>query len=331
MGRNIPLALRPSLDSDASTMTTLIRIDPVKPGFSSYGACLTNLAITYNDGISEIEYSPIVGAQLSTFASAIDGTVDNGETSGLLPEFDFPISEADIRSGAYDFASWTAYLVDYEALDLGHIILGSGQLGRITIQQDGLSFVEEMFGLSKLLRQSIVERDSLTCRAIFGSQPLGTEGDAPTQRFPCGYDATSLLQDGTVTSVGLESNITFTDSGLGFAADELKPGMIYWMTGNNAGRQNEVETNTAGGQVTLIFRTDFPIQVGDTFKIRPDCNKIWDDSDHGCLKWWGTQRALHFRGEPHIPLGDAGQLNTPGASVGPGNGGSINETYDDAE
>ncbi len=331
MPRNIPIALRPSIDSSESTTTMLLRIDPVKPGATSYGATLIDRAIVYNDGVSEIVYSPAVGLQPSNFSSSIDGGVDNGEASGLLPEFDFPISEDDIRAGLYDGAQWTAYLVDWQHLDRGHVILGHGQLGQVRIQDDGLSFVEELFGLTKLLRQSLVERDSLTCRAIFGSQPIGSAGDAPKQRFPCGFDATTLLVSGTVSAVGLETGVIFTASGLSSAAGELNPGMVFWDTGSNAGRSNEVESNTADGIVTLAFRTDYPIQVGDTFRIRPDCNKIWSDADHGCLRWWVSQRSLHFRGEPHIPIGDAGQLNVPGASVGPGNGGSVVQPYEEAE
>ncbi len=331
MSRNIPIALRPSIDAAAATTTMLLRIDPVKPGVASYGASMIDRAITYNDGVSEITYSSAIGMQPSTFATSTDGSVDNGEASCLLPEFEFPISESDIRAGAYDGATWTAYLVDFEHLDRGHVILGHGQIGQVKIQDDGQSFVEELFGLTKVLRQSLVERDSLSCRATFGSQELGSAGDAPKQRFPCGFDATTLLVSGTVTAVGLEIGVTFTASALPFAADALNPGMVFWQTGANAGRSNEVESNTSDGVVTLAFKTDFPIQVGDTFQIRPDCNKIWSDGDHGCLRWWASQRSLHFRGEPHIPIGDAGQLNVPGASVGPGNGGSVVQPYEDAE
>jgi uncharacterized phage protein (TIGR02218 family) len=333
MPRNIPIALRSHLAQDDTTTTVLLRIASVRPGVAPYGAVMTNRELVYDDGDGAIVYSPIIGMQLSTMAAGMDMSVDNAEAGGLLPEFDFPISEADIRAGVYDYARWVAYLVNYEDLSQGHVVLGAGEIGRVSINDDGLSFVEELFGKTKRLRQSVVERDSLTCRAIFGSQPIGTGGGVPEQRFPCGFDATSLLVAGTITSVGLETNITFTSAGVAaaFGADDLAPGKVYWKTGLNAGRDTEIESNTAGGEVTLSFKTDYPMQAGDTFDIRPDCNKQWDDADHGCLRWWGLQRVNHFRGEPHIPIGDAGQLSVPGASVGPSLGGNTSQDFTEGD
>lgn len=337
MPRVITPGMQSALNSETSTFTTLIRVDPVKDA-PSYGACMTNVPITYNhgDGTGAMTYSEIVGAQPSSLLTTSDLSVDNMENAGLLPEFDFPISEDDIRAGVYDFAEWTAYYVDYENPVTGSaVVLGHGTIGKVSIRADGLSFVQELFGLSKSLRQSIVERDSLTCRAIFGSQPIGTLGNAPTQRFPCGFDAEALLVPFTVTAVGLETNIQFTADDLGgsggFGENELSPGMVFWRTGLNAGRSNEVEANTAGGEITLTFKSDFPISPGDEGDARPDCTKLARDANKGCARWWGSEWPLHNRAEPDIPLGDAGQLNTPGASVGPGLGGSVSEPFGDDE
>lgn len=32
------------------------------------------------------------------------------------------------------------------------------------------------------------------------------------------------------------------------------------------------------------------------------------------MSHWGADWVLHFRGEPDIPIGDAGKMETPGAS-----------------
>jgi hypothetical protein len=161
-----------------------------------------------------------------------------------------------------------------------------------------------------------VEKDSITCRAIFGSQPIGTGGGVVEQRFPCGKDATALFTASkSVTSVGLETNRTLTASSLGLAANACVPGMLVWLTGANAGRSYEVEAQSGAGVISLAFETMFPIVIGDTFKIRPDCTK-WKEGANGCKTFWGVDWVLHYRGEPYIPIADADQLNMPGATVG---------------
>ncbi len=322
MARTIPIALQDHLETGATTNCYLIRIDPVTPGYASFGAALLDRDVIYDDGDGPLTYSAIVGMQPSTLLSRADLSVDGGEAKGLLPEFDFPISETDIIAGVYDFAEYTLYMVNYEDLAAGRVIMSAGTLGQFKVVDYGLSFVEELRGLSDPLKQSCCEKDSLSCRATFGSQPIGTLGAEYTERFPCGFDATSLLISFTVTSVGLETNITFTDSALVAATDLFSPGIMKWDTGANAGRSYEVESNTNTGTVTLAYPTAFPIQEGDTGKIRRDCNKQARDVSKGCKSHWGADWVNHFRGEPDIPIGDAGAMETPGASASPGGGGA---------
>lgn len=319
--RNIPAALQTHLDSGATTLTYLMRVDPVQPGFDSVGITMGNELITYDDGDGALDYDPAIGMVPATLSFTSEMDVDNSQQQHLVPEFDLPISEADLVSGAYDFARFRVYLVNYEDLSAGHINITDGQLGQIMVK-DGLAFTSELTAKSKELKQTIVEKDSLTCRAIFGSQPIGTGGGVVEQRFPCGFDAESIFISATVTSVGLETTRTFTATSLGQATNYFSPGMVRWVTGANAGRSYEVEEFTSGGQVDLAFETMFPVQIGDTFQIRQDCTK-WKDGDRGCKYHFGEPEwKLHYRGEPLIPVQDSDQLNTPGASVGAGLGGS---------
>lgn len=327
MGRQIPTLLANDLATDATTTCVLIRIDPVRGNYPSYGITSLDRPVTYQG----LEYSAAIGAQPTAMQGNSDLSVDNGEADSLMPEFDVPISEADIRAGAYDFARFTAYLVNYQNLSAGAIVLRQGTLGRVTIDASGLSFVNEMRGLSAELKQSLCQKDSLTCRATFGSQPEGDSSGAPTEKFPCGVDAEALLVNGTVTAVGLENTLTFTIGGFAMAADALNPGIVFWQTGLNAGLSHEIDTNTAGGIITLAHETDWPIQIGDTLRYRVDCNKQARDTVKGCKAAirWGTAWPLHFRGEPDIPIGDAGAMETPGASSAPGSGGSTNVPFEE--
>lgn len=323
MGRAIPIALQDHLDSGQTTTCYLILITPVQPNVPAYGVTTLNRPVVYDDGNGEVTYSAAIGVDTTAFQGNANLTVDNAEGTSLMPEFDVPISEEDIRAGLYDFARYAVYLVNYADLSMGHITLRSGTIGQVTIDVDGLSFVNEFRGLSAELKQSVCEKDSLSCRAIFGSQPMGSSIPGPIQRFPCGFDATSLLKSATVVSVGIENTLTFDitpDTDMG--QDSLNPGIVVWSTGMNAGRTYEIDTNTAGGEITLAHETAFPIQIGDQLEYREDCSKLARDDEKGCRHWFGPDWVLHFRGEPDIPIGDAGAMETPGASSSPGNGGS---------
>lgn len=86
------------------------------------------------------------------------------------------------------------------------------------------------------------------------------------------------------------------------------PGVVQWLTGDNAGRENEVEEyDAATGTVTLVIPTYAEVKAGDTFKIRRDCDKSKSMcKDYGNL--------LNMRAEPEIPRADGTSLQTPGGS-----------------
>lgn len=317
MPRTIPLDMLLDLQRGGTTLCMLLRVDPVQPGFEPYFVTSLDQDVVYDDGDGEQTYLAKIALVPSTQISESNLSVDGGDVSSLLPLYDTPISEADIVAGAYDFASFTAYLVDYTQLTPGrHIILSHGTTGRNTITDGGLAFLEELRGLSQTLLQSLTEKWSLGCRATFGSQPGGPD------RFPCNFDAEALWEPGTVEGVGLETNREFTTSGL---TPEFggKPGMVRWITGANAGREYEVEDyeNDSGGiTIGLTFPTMFPMQVGDTFEFRDDCEK----TKAACLE---RDNYPNYRGEPDIPVADAGQIAAPGASAGIGTGATVTTEY----
>lgn len=316
MPKYIPAQLLSDIRRDTTTLCGLIRIDPVQPGYDSYGAALLDIPVTYDDGISELVYQAIIGAQPSTLVFGSDLSIDGGDATSLLPEYDFPISEADIVAGAYDFARFTLYKVNYRNLAAGHEVVAHGTLGRFTVNDDGLSFTKELRGLTQQLKQSLTEKWSLGCRATFGSQPGGPD------RYPCMFDADTLWEEGEVESVGLENTRTLVTSGLDPAYGGA-PGMLRWLTGRNAGRTYEVEEfeDDEGEQtIGLAFPTMFPIEAGDTFEFRDDCPKTPDACKARSNYQW-------YRGESKIPVSDAGQIAVPGASAGIGTGATVTTEY----
>jgi uncharacterized phage protein (TIGR02218 family) len=322
--KSIPVALLDHKATSATTLCLLVKVtlrSGLVLGFTSL-----DVSVDYNDapgdtaGDGLVTYDAATGFTPATLDSSSDLSVDNTEMRGLIPHFDLgQITPEMIAAGELDYARWIMYQVNYRDLSMGHEILGSGQTGEMTTD-DRLGFVMELRAISQRAKQTVVELDSKDCRATYGSQFEGVSpGGDIFERFPCGKPLTWV--EGVVEAVGAEVDRTFTDSSLDadspspYVTDYFVPGVVEWRRGDNIGRFNEVEAFASGGVVTLAIPTDYPIRVGDAYRIRQDCTKKWDDADHGCLHHWGSERALHFRGEPHIPVGDEGVLGVPGAGL----------------
>lgn len=313
--KTIPATLLAHKAQAATTLCDLLKIGPL-PDDSYIGFTSLDQDVTYDDGTGELLYRAHTGFSGSAQVASADLSVDNAEASSLSVPFGgvVPgISQEAIDRGYFDKADFISYRVNYQDLTMGHEILAAGTIGEQRMKVGGMA-VFELRSISQQFKQSVVELDSLTCRAKFGSQ-VGDE------RFPCGFDLAAEWVNGTVTDVGDEATRQFTASALGQATDYFAPGVVEWLTGDNAGREEEVEAFTSGGAVDLQFTMPDPIAVGDTFRIRRDCTKAWT-GHNSCATFWASQKALHFRGEPHIPVGDSGILNAPGAGLSSGGGGT---------
>lgn len=309
----------------ATTLCDLLLVGPLDDG-SYRGFAGLDRDVTFAPAVSigAITFKATTGVQMSAFQASGDLAVDNAEAETLLPVAGYEvdgITQAQIDAGALDKVKFVVLRVNYEDLTTGRSeVIAGGTIGEVRQKLGGLT-VLELRSLAQLLKQSIGELDSLTCRARFGSQPLGTGGGAVEQRFPCGYDLTAEWVDGTVESVGTETDRQFTDSGLtgsSFDEDYFAPGVVEWISGDNAGQQLEVDTYAyTTGAIVLKFPTVLAISVGDTFRIRRHCTKRWT-GHNSCETFWGAEKPLHNRSEPHIPVGDSGVLNVPGASLATG-------------
>ena len=311
MSRDIPIALQAHLDQRQTTTCRLLQIKPLLGDVMGY--CSTNRAVTYDagDGYGAVVYQVMSGFDQSAMVATNSTSVDNSEVK-VLALAGGPITEAAINAGTYDGAEFTVMEVNYEDLAQGHAVLQHGYVGRTSVIR-GRAFTLELRTLVDLLRQVPWEKWQRLCRVRkFGSQ-VGEE------RFPCTYDLTGeWVDDVPVTSLGVESTRTFTASSLAQAADYFAPGLILWTTGPNAGLEFEVETFASGGVITTVFPMPYIPTAGDEFSIRRDCTREWEG--HNSCDTYANR--LFFRGEPKMRPADAIATQIPGASSGPGRGGS---------
>lgn len=305
MPKTIPAAL---LAHKAQQVTTICRLLKVicKDG-TQFGFANLDIDVSYNDLLdanspgSALLYRSANGFIPARMQNVAGTSVDNSDMAGLVSEASsLGITEAEIRSGKLDFADAWVYEVNYEDLTPGrHEIIARGNCGRVSMAEDG--FRAEFRSLTQRLKQTIGEVTSITCRAQFGDARCGK---------------TRTWTNATVTSVsGTEPDRIFTCSGLAGATDFYVPGVVEILSGDHTGLQVEVEAFSSGGIITLMFPLYFPAFVGMLIRISQDCTKDFDDDAHGCLYHWSTDRTLHFRGEPKLPLGQEGALGTPGAEI----------------
>lgn len=306
MSRQIPVALQSNLDNPVQYLTRCVRFR-LKDG-TVLGFTMWDRDITYDhgDGYGPTVYSASQGIDPSTIAADVNYSVANAEGRILAKTTLTGLTIEMVEAGALDDGEWDCFLIDWRNPETGSaMLLDAGDIGEVRTE-DGLVIIPELLSYAMRLRQTIGTVWQRPCRAIFG-----TPADSQTG---CGVDADALWVDGEVQSVGAESDRTFTGD---IAA--YMPGRVEFTSGQNVGRRYAVES-VNGMTITLAETTPFPIQVGDTYRHRPDCTKL-KDGPLGCDHWGNWP---NFKGEWTIPVGDGVAGSVPGGNL-PGGGGWVGE------
>lgn len=292
--RNVPPALKAHLQQSVTTTCRLLKIQ-LKNG-ETHGLCTLDRDVEY----AGTTYSAINGFDASVIASDASFGVDNAEGYALLSAEVPGITVEKVKRGELDDASWECFLVNYEDLTQGHILLDAGDLGEVRLVRDTV-YIPELVSFAMRLRQTTGHVDSRTCRAIFGSEANSQLG--------CGVDVSTLWVTKSVLGIGEESNRVFSVDSLPYTPAELVPGRVEWLSGDNvSARMYQVEI-VGDNVIQLLEPVAFPIQAGDSFRIRPDCDKRFET----CRDRWGNK--LNFKGENLIPVNDGSAAQTPGTSV----------------
>lgn len=301
--RRIPPALLVHLQQPVTTVCRLLRIT-LSDG-RVFGVTTLDRDVTYQS----VTYSALNGFDTSIIATDTGLSVDNAEATALVSATVDGITAAMAAAGELDNASWELYLVNWADLTMGHIVLDAGDLGEVTVV-DGMTYIPELLSYAMRLRQAIGHVWSRRCRAEFGTPAEGHTG--------CGVNAEPLWMSGTVTGVDPDDPFrVFADADLADLDPEPAPGRVRFLTGKNASsRLRKVEAYGDGsGTIALFEPLLFPVEVGDTFEIRRDCNK----SPSHCIAYGNI---LNYKGEPFIPVGDGLETMTPSAQVFGGLSGS---------
>lgn len=298
--RHVPAALQEHLNQPTTTTTRLIKVT-LRNGVR-YGLAMLDRDVDYDDGQGEITYVATNGFDPSMLSADIGFGVDNAEGYSLISDGVDGVTLEMVERGELDDAEWIMYLINFQDLTPGrHVILDAGDLGEVRARH-GMIWIPELLSYITRLKQTIGSVWSRRCRAVFGSPANSQTG--------CGVSLGPLWVYDTVASVGAESNRVFSGSEV-FDSTTIVPfpGRVQFLTGKNAGREFATE-EVDDDQITLNETTAYAIEAGDTYRIRPDCKKRYRED---CIAMWNN--GPNFKGEPDIPVGDAMQIQSPGAQT----------------
>ncbi len=118
-----------------ATCWKITREDTVELGFTDHDTDLI---------VGGLDYSSIAGFTPTTLENKSNMSVDNMEVEGQT--FPSKITEADLLAGRYDYAEVEIFLVNFEDLTQGKMIMKRGRLGEVRLNKN--FFTAEIRGLT---------------------------------------------------------------------------------------------------------------------------------------------------------------------------------------
>ena len=242
-----------------------------------------NVVMGFTDHDVDVPYNGVTYVAATGFiASAVRGSsglsVDNLEVDGVLDSS--AITESDLLSGVYDYASIIVSRVNWADLTMGSEILRTGRLGQVSIS-DG-AFKAELRGIAQALTKNILEIYQPSCRAALGDTR-------------CGVNLATYTVTGTVTST--DNSHTVGDTGRAEASGTFNGGKLTFTSGACNGLNVEVGTYTIGS-LSIVLKMPRTVAIGDTYSLSRGCDKSFATCKATFSNW------LNFRGEPHLPGAD---------------------------
>jgi uncharacterized phage protein (TIGR02218 family) len=270
------------------------RLDGTILGFTNH-----DRDISFDDGRGDgsVIYKASTGFANSAASSKSDLSVDNLEAVGFLDSS--AITENDLRANLYDDSDIIVYLVNWNDLSMGAMVVRRGTLGIVKLVNG--KFTAELRGLTHKLTTQVGATIGPVCRAEFGS---GLNGIDMNSKYLCRVDVTAYQQTGSIETP-IDPSGFMPNPGLkmvGTATPDVEPpdgwfndGFITFTSGNNSGFSFEIKSWVQTPIMRLFLPVPYPMAPGDTFIIEPGCNKTTGD----CTNKFNN--IVNFRGEPFIP------------------------------
>lgn len=274
--RSVPPEMQARLDSGATTHCRCWKIERVDGrvfGFTDH-----DVDLEFDGLIFEAES----GLDASALQSSTGLSVDNCQAQGALSTE--AITEADIRSGKFDRAKVSNWLVDWKEPAF-RFLLFSGTLGEIR-RMDG-RFEAELRGPTEALNSPVGRTILRTCDRTLGDHKCG---------FDLGKDG--YFAEASISEILGNARIVCSDLSE-FAEHWFAHGTMTWLTGENAGTRISIraESLRPNGVRTIDLWHAPPRgpQLGDRVLITAGCDKTAETCR---LKF---SNFLNFRGFPHLP------------------------------
>lgn len=254
-------------------------------------------------------WKSVSGLNSKDFSSDTELSVDNSEVDILVGALiDSGLTLEEMQAGALDNGTYEFFIINYEDTEQ-NLRLDAGDIGEVKAKSLNEATIE-LLSHAVRLRSGTGTVTSIRCRAIFGTYANSQTG--------CGVNAEVMWKSGTVTGISEdEKQSVFADSSIPLTEESNNYRVRFTSGRNKSPRLYQVEGySLVSGTIALIETTRYPIEVGDTFQIRPDCNKLPDD----CKKY---NNIINYKGEPFIPVADGLEGLTPNAQLAGGVTGGV--------
>ena len=250
-------------------------IDASVIGITSFSSNLTSVP-----GYVGVTFRATTGVTPSKSEHPSDLSPTNMEADFFLMALG--LTEADVLAGKWSNAPVTVFVTNYEALNMGQMIIAKGHLSEF--RQMGQMITTEVRGFNQALLHQIGKVTKPECDADYGDSR-------------CGLDLSALGYIKTGTLTGVTSQTVFTDSGRSEAANYFTNGKFRFTSGSNSGYEFEVDNwNSSTKTWTLKRPAPYTPQVGDTYSSTKGCRKGFEAH---CVA--ENSNGINFRAFPHTP------------------------------
>jgi uncharacterized phage protein (TIGR02218 family) len=271
--RALPEQLQIHLQKPTTTLTKCVKLTLESGVVQGFTALDENLVI------EDVEYISASFADVSNLSESLEDTSQKANLSMVIDSLS--LTEEQLASGTFDNARVEVFIVNYNNIAAGKLIIQSGYIGEVT--KNGDEFSAEISPISAKLDVAVGAYYTPTCRALFG--------DSKCKVSKAAYTFTSAI-----TQV-LTPN-SFVSTALTHEASYFNYGVLEFTSGVNMGKKFEVADFTSS-IIQLTLSPNLPLTEGDSFMITRGCDKFFST----CVNIFNN--AKNFRGEPHIPGTDA--------------------------